>query len=141
MGLLSWPFLWSPYLRQKGTLQGKRLGLLCIRLRKSTSSRQLFQSWHHCRLVEVRWSIGFPPAPEGSASRPRADSDPIFQKYLKHTDCQNKNIMVCRNCFDCETRNVTLKAVDSDFTVWCFDHGNFLNRVSKLKAALVSYMT
>lgn len=63
-------------------------------------------------------------------NRSRARTDKPYMKFRDMPECENKNIVICKNCRVDHITNATLSAAEGEFHAWCFDEGVFVNLVS-----------
>ena len=63
-------------------------------------------------------------------SRQLVQTDQILMDYKARRECLDQNIMICKSCRVDFILNQTLRSLEGQFEVWCFEAGEFLNTVS-----------
>ena len=71
--------------------------------------------------------------------RPNAEASfRLFNQYKNDEACQDKNILVCKNCSAFGLSNTTVSALDAGYNIWCFDSGSVVHNVKPLPFVLLS---
>ena len=54
----------------------------------------------------------------------------LLREFFRKEKCLSKNIVVCRNCTPGPLTGLTYHTWRGDFEAWCFDYGDFENKVA-----------